>query len=335
MLELLLPLNIVLIIIIFLISIFLLSKSADFLVDNAVKLSKILKIPEMIIGATIVSLGTTLPEFSAATISALKGNFGFALGNSIGSIITNTSLVLGVGALFGTIPVTRKASQKLSILNLAILLLILPTIPRVLRNGEGTIPQWMGGVLLVLIPFYGWYLIAQEKRSPEIEILDPEEAESHHNLFLTTLFVLGAAAFVAFCASVLVASAEIIAKRIGISDIIISATIVSFGTSVPELTTAISASKTGHGGLVIGNVMGANILNILLVTGASIALIPGGITVPNSFYLVHFPIMIAVLAIFGYFAYNKNRNEINHKEGILLTSIFGIYLLGNFIFTLM
>ncbi|HQP46406.1 MAG TPA: hypothetical protein PKV59_06330 [Flexilinea sp.] len=103
---------------------------------------------------------------------------------------------------------------------------------------------------------------------------------------------------------------------------------------MPELTTAVSAAKTGHGGLAIGNVMGANILNILWVTGASIAVIPGGITVPNSFYLVHFPAMIAVLAIFGYFAYNKNRNEINHKEGILLTGIFGIYLLANVIFTL-
>jgi len=333
MLELLMPLNIVVIAIILLVSLYLLSKSADFLVDNAVKLSKILKVPEMVIGATIVSLGTTLPEFSASTLSAIRGNFGFALGNSIGSIITNTSLVLGVGALYGAIPVTRKASQKLSILNILVLILILPTIPRVLRTGEGTIPQWMGGVLLFLIPIYVLILIAQEKKSPEIEIPDYEELESHSNLFLTTLFVLGSAVFVAFCASVLVASAEIIATRIGISDIVISATLVAFGTSVPELSTAISSAKTGHGGIAIGNVMGANILNILLVTGASIAVIPGGITIPNSFYLIHFPAMIVVLAIFGYFAYNNKQNEINRREGILLTGIFGIYLLANIIFT--
>ena len=107
--------NIVIVLAILIIALYLLSKSADIFVDNAVKLSEILGLSEIIIGATIVSLGTTLPELSTSVISALQGNGSFAVGNAIGSVITNTSLILGIGALFGSISVDSKISHKISI----------------------------------------------------------------------------------------------------------------------------------------------------------------------------------------------------------------------------
>lgn len=109
-------LNIFILLLVLGISLFILSKAADALVDNAVELSKIVGIPEIIIGATIVSLGTTLPELSASATSALHGNGDFALGNAVGSTITNTSLILGIGALFGKIPVDKRSSQKFNLL---------------------------------------------------------------------------------------------------------------------------------------------------------------------------------------------------------------------------
>ena len=125
-------------------SLIILSKAADSLVDNAAKLSKILGLSQLIIGATIVSLGTTLPELSASVAAALQGNGGFALGNAVGSIITNTSLILGIAALFGKIPTDKETSQKLSMLIAAIMILFLTTIPYKISNNNGLVPQWLG-----------------------------------------------------------------------------------------------------------------------------------------------------------------------------------------------
>jgi cation:H+ antiporter len=140
-------------------SLIILSKAADSLVDNAAKLSKILGLSQLIIGATIVSLGTTLPELSASVIAVLRGSSGFALGNAIGSAITNTSLVLGITALFGNIPTDKKTAHKLSMLIAAIAILILTTMPYKLGNDNGLIPQWLGFVFVLLIPLYIYYLI--------------------------------------------------------------------------------------------------------------------------------------------------------------------------------
>ena len=154
--------SIIVIFIIFCISLFLLSKAADYLVDNAVKLSQIWGLPEIIIGATIVSLGTTLPELSASISSALKGNDSFALGNAVGSIITNTSLILGIGALFGKIPVGEKSSQKFNLLVTTVFLLIFTTLPYKVQNENNHIPQWFGFIYLMLVMVYIVYLIIQE-----------------------------------------------------------------------------------------------------------------------------------------------------------------------------
>lgn len=320
--------NLIVVLIVLAISLYILSKTADYLVDNAVQLSKIWGLSEIIIGATIVSFGTTLPELSAGVISALTGNGGFALGNAVGSCITNTSLILGIGALFGKIPIDKKSSQKLSMLIAATLLLILPTIPYKIGNQNGRIPQIMGIVFLLLIPAYIYYLIYQDKKTDSIQ--NREDSDIPKGSVLTIVIKIFLSAFIiTTSASALVASAEVLAGRIGIPDVIISSTLVAFGTSVPELSTCIAAVKSKYGGLALGNILGANILNILLVTGASVALTPSGIIITQEFYMIHFAALVIILSVFGLFAYNKKSHKISKSEGIILILIYAIYISAN------
>lgn len=276
-------LHIILILIILVVSLFILSKSADLLVDNAVKLSKIWGLSEVVIGATIVSLGTTLPELAASVISAVQGNGEFSVGNAIGSCITNTSLILGVALLFGIIPVRKRQTQKLTIFIIAALLLTIPLVISYFVLGSFKIPQWLGIVMLVILPFYMAFLVIQEKKNPvtkeelEDEEKEIEEEKPKQKIIVLLLLLLVAALLIAVSASFLVDSAEVIALRIGIPDAIIASTLVAFGTSVPELSTAIAATKSKHGGLALGNVLGANVLNILFVIGVSSVLTVGGI----------------------------------------------------------
>lgn len=320
----------ILLLLIFLLSLFVLSKASDVLVDNAVKLSELLALPEIIIGATVVSLGTTLPELSASVISALQGIGSFALGNAVGSFITNTSLILGVAALFGSIPIEKSTSQKISVLNLAALLLILPTIPFRLFGEHGKVPQWMGFLLLLLIPVYVYFIIYQEKKNSK-NVAENTAERTSGNMLLLLFKITLAAIVIAVGASSLVTSSEILAVRIGVPDIIISSTLVAFGTSVPELSTCISAAKNRHGELAIGNIIGANILNVLFVIGVSAALTNGGINVSDTFYFIHFPAVVIILVFLSIYAYHNQITAIKKKGGILLIVLYAVYLFATFV----
>ncbi|NLT96295.1 MAG: sodium:calcium antiporter, partial [Clostridia bacterium] len=138
---------------------------------------------------------------------------------------------------------------------------------------------------------------------------------------------------IAISASALVASAEVIAERMGIPDVVISSTLVAFGTSVPELSTCIAAARSNRGGLAIGNILGANLLNILFVIGLSAAVTPGGIPVPNTFYYTNFLGLFVVIGVFSFFAYNKKYPEIHIMQGIILILIYGVYLVANIFYT--
>lgn len=333
-------LHIIFIILILIASLYILSKSADLLVNNAVKLSKIWGISEVVIGATIVSLGTTLPELAASVIAALQGSGEFSVGNAIGSCITNTSLILGAALLFGIIPVNKRESQKLTMFIVASLLLTVPLLINYFVLGTMLVPQWLGIVMVVLVPVYMTFLIIQEKRNPapkteaygtEDEIVEQtEETKSRKQIVLLSLmFVLIAAIGIGISANFLVDSASLIAFRVGIPEAVIASTLVAFGTSVPELTTAISATKSKHGGLALGNVLGANVLNILFVVGISSALTVGGIALSFNFVLINFIALALIIILFSIFAYNGKRNKITKREGILLLAFYIVYVAVN------
>lgn len=319
------------------ISLYTLGKGADILVDEAVGISKRLGIPKAIIGATIVSLGTTLPEASVSVMAAVKGNPDLALGNAVGSIIVDTGLIIGLAAMIKPIAVDYKSIKFQSwaqILSGALLVFLsLPAI------SGGVIHQWMGFMLIGLLTAYLIWSFKQSKKALPVagnaedndadeDEGDVDNEESQNVAWQFILMVLGIALII-LSSKVLIPSVEVIATRIGIPQSIIAATLVAFGTSLPELTTAIKAVQRGHGDLAVGNIIGADILNVLFVVGAAASFTSTGLVVPAGFYTLQFPTLLIVLGLFRFMTLNKGKN-ISRMEGSFLLIAYGIYLVLNY-----
>ncbi|WP_319467548.1 sodium:calcium antiporter [uncultured Trichococcus sp.] len=309
--------------------IWVLSKATDILVDEAISLSLEWGMSELVIGATIVSLGTSLPELAVSISSSLKGHGILALGNVVGSTFVNTSFILGIGALYGSIPVSRKTAYKHTVLSGLTLLLILSSLPIFHADGQGKIPQWLGIVFLMLTPVY-FYWTVREGNLSEDEAIVEEDKEKGMPILIKLIKLLVSAGFVIASASVLVSTVEIGAARIGIPDSVIASTVVAFGTGLPEISTTIVSVKKGYGALAIGNIMGSNLLNTLLVLGVALGMSPGGMIVSPDFYRIHFPALAILLAVLGYFSYNNKRDVISRKEGRILIVFYLLYLIGNY-----
>lgn len=321
------------VIIIFIVSLVILSKSADKLIDKAVALSLHFGLSKVVVGATILSVGTTLPEVSSSVVAAIGGNGQFGLGNAIGSMITNASLILGIGAVIGIIPVKKELKHTFLLLCGLSAVFIGVSILAGFNSNGGYLPRWSGLGLLVLLPLYLWYTV---KKKPETIMEElPEEAEDTDNKpvnFIQALIVMAISSLgVTAGATLLVATAEIGALRLGIPDTVVSSTLVAFGTSVPEVTTTLVAVRYGHGELAIGNVLGANMMNLLLVMGATITLIPGGVSVPSSYYSIQFPILALILILLSIPILSKRVETINRMKGFLLIGVYAFYLFTNFI----
>jgi len=324
--------NIAAILMIIAVSLFILAKSSDKLVDNAVVLASTWGISEIIIGATVVSLGTTLPELVSSVIAALKGTVGFALGNAVGSIITNTGFVLGFGVFFGSISIKKESIQKFNILIFALTVLLIPTVFTKIGNKEGLLHQPLGFVLLLMVPVYILTQMKYQKKPSKNKNKNNTNmryGSTNKKTYLLLSSILTLAVAVSFSASALVASSVSLAKRLNISELIISSTIVAFGTSVPELSTTINALKKGYGELSLGNILGADILNVLLVLGATISVSKNGMPVPANFYSLHIFSLILVLCAFAFFVYNDRCKKLTKKEGAILIFIYLIFLFGN------
>jgi len=330
-LDFLVPLSTVLLFLIGAFSLFTLSKGADILVNQAVSLSIRWGVPKVIIGATIVSLGTTLPEASVSVLAAINGNPDLALGNAVGSIIANTGLIIGIASLIGKLPIDNSTVNKQGrIQYLTGVLLVLVSLPFLSYGPGGNISQSVGIMLLVLLATYIYYSIklAKETSTEEFPInevpLDPEDKPIAEQLVLLIMGI----SLVIISSKILIPTVEIGATRIGIPQSIIAATLVAFGTSLPELITAVTAVRKGHGELAIGNIIGADILNVLFVVGGAAASTSGGLSVPSSFYKLQFPTMIIVLFAFRYFS--KKGSDIDRKEGIFLLGMYVVYIILNY-----
>ena len=284
-------------------AILVLVKGADLLVDQAVALSMRWGVPTMLIGATIVSIGTTLPEASVSVFAALQGAPGLALGNAVGSIIADTGLILGLAILIGRVPVDKRLVSRQSWIQVAsALLLVAACVPYLALRGAfstgGRLPQLVGVAFLVLLALYLWRSIAWSKDAPPP---DGEEAEVHTGADQGTLPVLlklvAGLAMVIVGSRLLIPAVEETALRLHIPDAIIAATLVAFGTSLPELVTSVTAVRKGHGALAIGNVLGADVLNVLFVSGAAAAATRGGLEVPPQFFFLFFPSMLFVVLV--------------------------------------
>ncbi len=326
--------NIIIPILFLCVSLYTLGKGADILVDNAVILSLRWGVPKMILGATLISLGTTLPEASVSVMAAVRGNADLALGNAIGSIIADTGLILGLAALLGTVPVDKSLVKRQGSWQLgAAVLLAIVSLPFFSPGKEGVIYQWMGWIFIVLLCVYMYLSLKWSKKSKletstNNEESSEEDGSDRHIAVLLLLIALGIAIIVV-SSKVLIPSVGVVAYRIGIPQSIIAATLVAFGTSLPELVTAITAVKKGHGELAAGNVIGADILNALFVLGASASVTASGITVPVYFFYLQIPAMLAILFVFRFLSTRKS-GVVGRLGGAVLLGLYIVYIILNF-----
>lgn len=305
-----------------------LGKGADILVDEAVSLSIHWGIPKMVIGATIVSLGTTLPEATISVLAAVQGNPDLALGNAIGSIIADTGLIIGLAAMIGHLPVDKRVINRQGFVQIgAGVLLAIVCLPFLSSAPGGNIPQFVGFIFLALLVVYIYFSMRWSKTSgvDEGAMLEEEKSPVYKQILKLVIGI----SLVIISSRILIPAVEITAIRIGIPQGVIAATLVAFGTSLPELVTAITAVRKGHGELAIGNIIGADILNVLFVVGSAAAVTAGGLDVPSSFFKLQIPTMLIVLVLFRFFSTGKSR-EINKKEGFLLFAFYMVYLVLNF-----
>ena len=310
------------------VTLYTLGKGADWLVDEAVILSTRWGLGKAVIGATIVSIGTTTPEAAVSVLSALQGEPGLALGNAVGSIICDTGLILGLASLIAPLPLNRQLASRLSNVQVgAGILLVLGCFPwaspaKVFTQG-GTLPQLVGVVFVILLALYiyqsiRWASAIGANADNDGEEMDTEAAGA----FGTLLKLIGSIAIVVVSAQILIPTVIEIADRIRVPEHIISATLVAFGTSLPELVTAITAVRRGHGELAVGNIIGADILNVLFVAGVSASATKGGLEAAGQFFQFLFPAMLFILIVFrcGIFV-----------SGDQLKRPFGIVLVGTWL----
>lgn len=300
-----------------------LSKGADMLVDEAVNLSIRAGISRVIIGATIISVGTTLPEASISVMSAVGGDPELALGNAVGSIICDTGLILGVAALIGPIPLEPGIVNRQGWLQLGSgLLLVLCCVPFMdpasAFTAGGRLPRFAGVMFLVLLLFYLWFSMRWAKTTAE----SAGGKKTGPVGYPAILFKITIAITVVILSSkILIPAVQETAFRLSIPRGIIAATLVAFGTSLPEFVTAVTAVRKGYGELALGNIIGADILNVLFVSGLSAAVTSGGLAASREFFILLFPAMLAVLAVFRV-GIALSENTLKRHFGAVLLGIY-------------
>ena len=253
----------------------LLIKGADFFVDGSSSVAKRLKVPALIIGMTIVAMGTSLPETSVSVSAALSGNNELAISNAVGSNIFNLMVVCGVCALLCPMAVGKETLKKdlpFSIIVAGALL--------ALGAFTSKIERWGGIILLVLFAFFLYMMISSAKKARDSSSEDDEYKILP--VWKCLLFIIGGAAGIAIGGKMVVSGASDIARAFGMSDNLIGMTIVALGTSLPELVTSIVAARKGEVDMALGNVVGSNIFNILFVLGIASTISPIAFTMKNT-----------------------------------------------------
>ena len=306
----------------------LLSQGADWMIDGVVDLAQRTGLPKIVIGATVVSLGTTLPEAFVSVMAAYMGNPGLALGNGVGSIIADTGLIFGLTCVLAAVPVNRYILNRTGWVQVGSATLLVVIAVVILLNtppeSEPTLNRWVGFFFLFLLGVYIYVTYLWAKRGGDMGQEEDEQAqEALRGLAFCWLLVIGGLLLVVIGARVLVPSASEIAYRFGVPEDVIAATMVAFGTSLPELMTAIAAVRKGHPEITVGNIVGADVLNVLFVIGAAAAAAP--LAIPPNFYYFHFPAMLIILYSFRVFI-SMNRTAFHRWQGVWLLGVYVVYV---------
>lgn len=287
------PAGVALLLLILAVSMYVLTKGADWLVEGAAQLAYRLGIPKIIVGATVVSLGTTCPEAAVSVMAAFKGDSGLALGNAVGSVICDTGLVLGIGCAMTRLPLDRFILNRHGWLQFGSgVLLVGLALLACLLWGTPVISRVMGIFLLALLVAYLCISVHWGKQHPSPTGDLPTQLTS---VVRCLVFVVVGLVMIVVSAQCLIGSVKEICILLHVPRSVIAVTVVAFGTSLPELATAISSIRKGHPEILIGNVIGADILNILFVIGASATAV--ALPVPREVLYIFFPAMILILVL--------------------------------------
>ncbi len=323
-------------VLLFLLGLLMLIKGGDWFVDGATGIARRFHIPEIIVGATVVSIGTTLPEVMVSATSAVKGAGGIAYGNAVGSVICNSALIAALTVAVKPGPVDRKSFRTPVAFFFAAAAFYL--VNAYAFRGFSRIA---GIVLLLIFAVYMTVTIRQgisgrdlpAEPTPE-HAEDGKPADKPKPLWLEIVLLIIGAALIAIGADLLVDNGTIIAEKLGVPQSVIALTFVALGTSLPELVTAITSLAKGHGALSLGNVIGANLFNLVLVSGTAATLnpfpIPDGKTIAgmNASLVVDVPVMIAVMCVLTLPALAAGKMK--RWQGILLLAVYAAFCVFQF-----
>ena len=304
-------------------------KGGDWFVDGASALARRFHLPELLIGATVVSIGTTLPEVMVSSMSAVSGHGEIAYGNAIGSVICNAALIAAI-----TIAIRPSKVDPKTLKTPVLFFFIAAAIYCIAAYVMGEFTRVLGIIMLIV---FAVYMIVNVKQmtggdKPEHE----DDGEEEMKLSKTIVLLIIGAALIAVGADLLVDNGTIIAQTMGVPESVIALTFVALGTSLPELVTAITSLIKGHSDLSLGNIIGANVFNLVLVSGVSVTLSP--FVVPNSkqilgmnsSLIVDLPLMIIIMLILSLPALIKGK--LSRFQGILMLAIYAAFCVFQFAF---
>lgn len=316
-------------ILLFAVGLICLIKGGDWFVDGAVGIARRFRLPELLIGATVVSIGTTLPEVMVSATSALGGHGEIAYGNAIGSIICNTALIAAI-----TIAVRPGKIDSKALKTPVAFFFTAAVLYAGVAYISGNFSRTIGAVLLCMFVAYMLITVFQMKKQPA-EASSVEEEEENAPLWKSLILLIIGAALIAVGANLLVDNGTLIAKALGVPESVIALTFVALGTSLPELVTAITSLAKGHGSLSLGNIIGANLFNLVLVSGVSVALSPFSIPQgsllfgQNASLVLDIPVMFAVMLLLCVPA--LLRGKLSRIQGISLLVIYVLFCTIQFV----
>ena len=295
---------------------------AELMVRGAARLATLVGISPLVVGLTVVAFGTSAPELGVSIISSFSGQAGIAVGNVIGSNIANVLLILGLSALAAPLVVSRQ------LLRIEVPLMLGVSLLAWALALDGAIGRLDGTILFSGVIGYTVWAIRRSRRetgSCEQEIAEEASGDTDSSLARNLIFILAGLVLLGVGSNWLVSGAVTLAKFFGVSDLLIGLTIVSIGTSLPELATSIMASLRGQRDMAVGNIVGSNLFNILAVLGLTAVVAPGGVPIAAQVLHFDFPIMVVVMAVClpiffsGYL--------ISRLEGAMLSGYYLIYTL--------
>ena len=318
-------------VLLFAVGLVLLIKGGDWFVDGATGIAKRFNLPDIVVGATVVSIGTTLPEVMVSTTGALAGSGAMAYGNAIGSIICNTALIAAISITCNPGPVNVKSMKTPAIFFFASAALYC-----LASYILGTFPRWMGFLMLIIFVIYMITTVRNGMKNPDAAAEEEEEEAKERKLWQELVLLVAGAAVIAVGADLLVDHGQIIARELGVPETVVALLFVALGTSLPELVTTITSLRKGRASLGVGNVIGANVFNLVLVSGVAVSLAPFEVpmesvlrgTALNMSKTVDIPVMLLVMTLMTVPA--LLRKKLGRWQGLVLLGIYVAFCVCQF-----